>query len=109
VELGDAERRIDDGLGMGKLPERLLRTRAWDRNREWLRLVPEVAPLYGDLEGAYREIMRIVNIRPGRMLKAYAVEPGDDVEDALAYIRRALDGLEATVRTLSAREGGPHP
>jgi len=89
---------------MGKLPEKLLRTRTWDQSREWLRAAPRAAPLYGDLESAYLEIKRIVNIRPGRMLKAYAIEPGDRVEDALTRIRRALDALDASIETLAGGE-----
>jgi len=95
AELSDAEQRLDQGLEIGKLPEKLLRTKAWDRSREQLRKRPGLGPLCAQLDSAYAEVKRVGMIRSSRMWVAYTMEPGDGVEEALASIRGALDALEA--------------
>jgi len=104
AELGDAEGQIDEALGRTRLPEKLLRTRAWDRNRAQLQSTPGMERLCADLETAYAEVWRITQIRTGRLWQNYLTLPGDRVEDALARIRYALDALEVTIEMLSRRE-----
>jgi hypothetical protein len=104
AELGAAEGRIDEALGRTRLPEKLLRTRAWDRNRAQLQSTPGMERLCADLETAYAEVRRIMQIRSGRLWLHYLAQPGDRVEDALARIRYALDALEVTIEMLNRRE-----
>jgi len=104
AELGDAEGQIDEALGRTRLPEKLLRTRAWDRNRAQLQSTPGMERLCADLETAYAEVWRITQIRTGRLWHNYRTLPGDRVEDALARIRYALDALEVTIEMLSRWE-----
>jgi len=104
AELGDAEGQIDEALGRTRLPEKLLRTRAWDRNRAQLQSTPGMERLCADLETAYAEVWRITQIRTGRLWQNYLTLPGDRVEDALTRIRYALDALEVTIEMLSRRE-----
>jgi hypothetical protein len=104
AELGDAEGKIDEALGRTRLPKYLLRTRAWDRNRAQLQSTPGMERLCADLETAYAEVLRIMEIRTGRLWQNYLTLPGDRVEDALARIRHALDALEVTIEMLSRRD-----
>lgn len=104
AELGDAEGQIDEALGRIRLPEKLLRTRAWDRNRAQLQSAPGMERLCADLEPAYAEVRRITQIRTGRMWQNYLALPEDRVEDALARIRSAIDALEVTIEMLSRQE-----
>ena len=104
AELGDAEGRIDEAFGRTRLPEKRLRTRAWDRNRAQLQATSGMERLCADLETAYAEVRRITQIRTGRLWHNYLTLPGDRVEDALARIRYALDALEETIERLSRRE-----
>jgi hypothetical protein len=60
--------------------------------------------LCADLETAYAEVLRIMEIRTGRLWQNYLTLPGDRVEDALARIRHALDALEVTIEMLSRRD-----
>ena len=106
AELGDAEGQIAEALGRRRLPEKLLRTRAWDRSRAQLQSTPGMERLCADLESAYAEVRRITQIHIGRIWLMYLARPGDRVEDALARIRYALDALEVTIEMLSRRE---HP
>ncbi|MGP8161343.1 MAG: hypothetical protein ACLQGJ_09030 [Candidatus Dormibacteria bacterium] len=99
TELGDAERQIDEALGWERLPEKLLRTRVWDRNSARLESLPGMEGLCADLESAYSEIRRITQIRTGRIWQHYITWPEDRVEDALARIRVALDALEMIIGT----------
>jgi hypothetical protein len=101
AELGATEREIDDAFGRTRLPEKLLRTRAWDRNRSRLASTPGMESLCADLETAYAEVRRIGQLRTGRMWRQYILFPQDRVEDALARIRGALDALETTIERLS--------
>ena len=104
AELGDADGQIDEALGRTRLPEKLLRTRAWDRNRAQLQSTPGMERLCADLETAYAEVGRIMLIRTGRLWQNYLALPADRVEDALARIRYALDALEVTIEMLIRRE-----
>jgi len=104
AELGDAEGHIDEALGRTRLPDKLLRTRAWDRNRAQLQSMPGMERLCVDLETAYAEVGRITQIRTGRLWQNYLTLPGDRVEDALARIRHALDALDVTIEMLSRRD-----
>jgi hypothetical protein len=101
AELGEAERQIDEAFGLERLPDKLLRTRAWERNRTKLESTPGMEDLCADLESAYAEIQRIAQRRTGRMWQHYSTLPGDRVEDALARIRHAVDALEITIERLS--------
>ena len=103
AELGDADGQIDEALGRSRLPEKLVRTRVWDRNRARLRSTPGMEHLCADLESAYAEIGRIMQIRIGRIWQQYITWPEDRVEDALARIRSARDALEETIEILSRR------
>ena len=104
AELGAAEGQIDEALGRTRLPEKLLRTRAWDRNRAQLQSTPGMERLCADLDTAYAEVQRITQIRTGRLWQNYITLPGDRVEDALARIRYALDAIQETIERLSRRE-----
>src|ERR1035438_3048498 len=106
AELGDAEGQIDEALGRRRLPEMLLRTRAWERNKAQLQSMPGMERLCADLETAYAEVWRITQIRTGRLWQNYRTLPEDRVEDALARIRHALDALEVAIGMLS-RGGRP--
>jgi hypothetical protein len=106
VELGEAERRIDGALEGGKLPEVLIRTKLWQRSRGRLRTAAGLGPLCTDLEGAYSEIERITSLGPTRMWVAYAVRPGDRVEDAVRSIRHALDALDDAIERLAGPQKG---
>jgi len=101
AELGDAEREIDEAFGRTRLPEKLLRTREWERHGAALKSAPGMEGLHADLEGAYAEVRRIAQLRSGRMWKQYISWPSDRVEDALARIRQALDALESSIERLS--------
>jgi len=100
AELSEAERQIDEAFGRTRLPQKLLRTRAWDRNRARLASTPGMEGLCADLETAYAEVRRITELRTGRMWRQYVMWPEDRVEDALARIRQALDALETTIEGL---------
>jgi len=102
AELGAAEGQIDEALGRSRLPEKLVRTRVWDRNRAQLQATPGMERLCADLETAYAEVRRITQIRSGRLWQNYRTLPGDRVEDALARIRHALDAIEVTIEMLAA-------
>jgi len=103
AELADSEEKIDEALGRGRLPERLLRTNAWDRDRARLHATAGMERLCADVEAAYAEVRRIRLARAGRMWQAYLAEPEDRVQDALARIRTALDALEVTIEALSTQ------
>jgi hypothetical protein len=60
--------------------------------------------LCADLEIAYAEVLRITQIRTGRLWQNYLTLPGDRVEDALARIRHAHDALDVTIEMLSRRD-----
>jgi hypothetical protein len=104
AELGDAEGQIDEALGRIRLPQKLLRTRAWDRNRAELQSTPGMERLCADIESAYAEVRRITQLSNDRMWRQHITLPGDRVEDGLARIRYALDALEVTIERLSRRE-----
>ena len=106
AELRAAEGQIGEALGRTRLPDKLIRTRAWERNRARLQSTPGMERLCADLETAYAEVERITLIRTGRLWQNYLTLPEDRVEDALARIRHALDALQATVEMLSGRD---HP
>lgn len=96
-ELGEAEGRIDEALERERLPEQLLRTRAWDRGRARVLATPGLDHLCGDLDAAYAELRRIGRLRTGRIWQMYATRPGDGVEQALERIRHALDALDMAI------------
>jgi hypothetical protein len=101
AELGEAERQIDEAFERTRLPEKLLRTRAWKKHGAELEAAPGVAGLWADLVSAYAEVERIAELRTGRMWRQYVSLPEDRVEDALARIRHALDELEITIEELT--------
>ncbi|MGA9114519.1 MAG: hypothetical protein WB802_12080 [Candidatus Dormiibacterota bacterium] len=101
AELGDTERQIDEAFERTRLPEKLLRTRTWDRNRAELEATPGMEGLCADLESAYTDIRRINQLRTARMWRQYLLLAGDRVEDSLARIRHALDALEITIEKLN--------
>ncbi|MGD0372298.1 MAG: hypothetical protein ABSC16_11430 [Candidatus Dormibacteria bacterium] len=101
AELGDVERQIDEAFGRERLPEKVFRTKAWDRNRAQLESTPGLEGICADLESAYAEVGRITQLRTGRLWKQYITLPGDRVEDALARIRHALDAVDMTIERLT--------
>jgi hypothetical protein len=104
AELGDAEGKIDEALGRDRLPEVLLRTKAWERNRAELQSTPGLEPLCTELEGAYAEVRRIAQLCTARLWQMYVTRPEDGVEGALARIRHAIDELETAIERLSGEE-----
>ncbi len=101
AELGEAERQIDEAFERTRLPEQLLRTRAWNKRRARLASTPGMEGLCADLESAYGEVERIAQLRTGRMWKQYVALPEDRVDQALVRIRQGLDALEMTVERLT--------
>jgi len=97
AELGDAEGKIDEAFGRTRLPRYLLRTRAWDRNRAQLQSTPGMERLCADLEIAYAEVLRITQIRTGRLCRITSRCRGSG-RGCACPDSHALDALDVTSR-----------